>query len=68
MHRSRDWPSRAWGSRHRASNRNYKDRMGSADAKAYLASPEVVATGALHGRIAGPGRYEQPKGWSGVIR
>ncbi|KAL8788996.1 MAG: hypothetical protein Q9213_001405 [Squamulea squamosa] len=51
-----------------ASNRNFKGRMGSTDAKAYLASPEVVAASALHGRIASPGRYEQPLGWSGVIR
>ena len=41
--------------------------MGSPDAKAYLASPEVVAASALAGQIQGPGFYEQPKDWSGVI-
>jgi aconitase A len=40
--------------------------MGSTEAKAYLASPEVVAASALQGKIAGPGRYQQPAGWAGV--
>ena len=49
-----------------ASNRNFKGRMGSTDAKAYLASPEVVAASALNGEIGGPGWYHQPSEWSGV--
>ncbi|PWN43568.1 homoaconitase [Ceraceosorus guamensis] len=37
-----------------ATNRNYKGRMGSPNAKAYLASPAVVAASAVQGRICGP--------------
>ncbi|MGD8361151.1 MAG: homoaconitase, partial [Gemmatimonadota bacterium] len=37
-----------------ATNRNFKGRMGSRDAQAYLASPEVVAASAVAGKIAGP--------------
>ena len=48
------------------SNRNYKGRLGSTDAKAYLASPEVVAASALSGKISGPGRYQKPEVWKGV--
>ncbi|MCH8276902.1 MAG: homoaconitase, partial [Bacteroidetes bacterium] len=37
-----------------ATNRNFKGRMGSRDAKAYLASPEVVASSAVAGYIKAP--------------
>ena len=51
-----------------ASNRNFKGRMGSTDAKAYLSSPEVVAASALKGKIAGPGWFEKPEEWQGVMK
>jgi len=50
-----------------ASNRNFKGRMGDVRAKAYLASPEVVAASALHGKIAGPNWYQKPEGVEKVI-
>ncbi|TXT04986.1 hypothetical protein VHUM_03806 [Vanrija humicola] len=52
-----------------ATNRNYKGRMGSPEAVAYLASPAVVAASAVNGYISGPDsldlsalpQYETPK-------
>ncbi|WVO16722.1 homoaconitase, mitochondrial [Cryptococcus depauperatus] len=49
-----------------ATNRNYKGRMGSPDALAYLASPAVVAASAAKGVICGPEsvsqlQYREPK-------
>lgn len=49
-----------------ASNRNFRGRMGSRDAHAYLASPEVVTASALRGTITGPGTYQVPADWSGI--
>jgi homoaconitate hydratase len=40
-----------------ATNRNFKGRMGSRDAKCYLASPEVVASSAVAGYIRGPREF-----------
>jgi len=40
-----------------ATNRNFKGRMGSRDAKCYLASPEVVAASAVAGYIRGPHEF-----------
>ncbi|MBN2360238.1 MAG: homoaconitase [Deltaproteobacteria bacterium] len=41
-----------------ATNRNFKGRMGSAEAKVYLGSPAVVAASALRGYIAAPAPVE----------
>jgi homoaconitate hydratase len=43
-----------------ATNRNFKGRMGSRDAKCYLASPAVIAASAVAGCITGPLDYEAP--------
>ena len=44
-----------------ATNRNFKGRMGSREARAYLASPEVVVASAVGGRIMGPGALAEGK-------
>lgn len=41
------------------SNRNFRGRMGAADAEIYLASPRVAAASAVAGRIATPEQLEQ---------
>ncbi|MHC4947059.1 MAG: homoaconitase [Planctomycetota bacterium] len=42
-----------------ATNRNFKGRMGSRDAKAYLGSPAVVAASAVAGYICAPEPFER---------
>ena len=44
-----------------ATNRNFKGRMGARDAKAYLASPAVVAASAAAGYICSPEPFETVK-------
>ncbi len=41
-----------------ATNRNFKGRMGSRNAKSYLASPAVVAASAINGYISSPATYD----------
>jgi len=51
-----------------ATNRNFKGRMGHRSARAYLASPEVVAASAIAGRITGPGTAGVPKALAASFR
>ena len=41
-----------------ATNRNFKGRMGSREAKTYLASPAVVAASVIAGKISGPAQFD----------
>ncbi len=50
-----------------ATNRNFKGRMGSKNAEAYLGSPVVVAASAINGYISGPTEFE-PMPLSGKIK
>jgi len=49
-----------------ATNRNFKGRMGSRLAQAYLASPEVVVASAVAGRVMGPEALHEGRSSSGT--
>jgi len=46
-----------------SANRNFRGRMGTADAEIYLANPAVVAASAVAGRIVNPGEIERLGDW-----
>ncbi|MFQ6677668.1 MAG: homoaconitase [Fidelibacterota bacterium] len=50
-----------------ATNRNFKGRMGDPTAKAYLASPAVVASSAMAGKIVGPKLFSNVKPTSSIV-